>query len=456
MRHHIIALIAVAAVGACTSAGQHDQRALAENSNAPTEPAMSLTDMLTHDSSAAVCIAPYEGFYSRVTLRSQYCLKAGECPQASPEINRAPSLLRKLAWPRSQTVTFIAQVGAAPDVAPVPRQLLLLTHNDNDRENGETASAELLVDDPALTPYFLVKPETVVSIAINAKHQSKLSSSAAKMLSRVTLQATKLLAPESALATQLAQPAIRAQADNADKWLGLMFSIQDAETVGTNLSPTALSAGTAQVFSGRLLMRGSREYGTAVQWIIGWEAPRISMFSGKTMPCKAPPPTAKAEEAAVTVKVEKAAPATKAEEAAATAKVEKAAPTDKLEKEAIAKVGPNVDPSQILGFTIAKDKTIRDLVATQSWYRAASTQLSNSKERATGLAMFCGQIPGLMRAQNFNRYDAALILWAALLDTPGFGDPGAALARAPAICEGSVQTLRELGLLKSASAEKQK
>lgn len=419
MRHHIIALIAVAAASACTNVAPQEPRALAGNAGSPEEPAMSLTDMLAHDSAAKACVAAYEGFYSRVTLRSDYCLKAGQCPQGAPEINRAPSLLRKLAWPRSQTVTFIAQVGAAPDVAPVPRQLLLLTHNDNDRENGESASAELLVDDPALTPYFLVKPETVVSIAINAKRQSKLSSSAAKMLSRVTLQATKLLAPESALATQLAQPAIRAQADNADKWLGLMFSIQDAETVSTNLSPVALSTGKTQVFSGRLLMHDSKEYGTAVEWTIGWDAPRISMFSGGTMPC------------------------------AGGGSGETAA-------QILAKVGPNVDPSQVLGFTIAKDKTIRDLIATQSWYRAASTQLANSKERAAGLATFCGQIPGLMRAQNFNRYDAALILWAALLDTPGFGNPGAAFNRAPAICDGSVQTLKDLGLLKPASAEKQK
>jgi len=415
MRHHIIAAIAVLTVGACSSAGPQEPRLAASSSG--KEPAMSLTDMLTYhpEPPAKTCAASYEGFYSRVTLRSAYCLEPGQCTQGAPEISRAPSLLRKLAWPRSQTVTFIAQVGAAPDVAPVPRQLLLLTHNDNDRENGETASAELLVDDPALTPYFLVKPETVVSIAINAKHQSKLSSSAAKMLSRVTLQATKLLAPESALATQLAQPAIRAQADNADKWLGLMFSIQDAETVSTNLSPVALSAGETHVFSGRLLMRGSKEYGTAVEWTLGWDTPRISMFSGATMPCAGDP-----------------------------------------SGEVLGQVGPNVDPSQVLGFTIAKDKTIRDLIATQSWYRHASTQLAGTKERAAGLATFCGQIPGLMRAQNFNRYDAALILWAALLDTPGFGDPGVALGRAPAICGGSVRALTELGLLKPSPGEKQK
>lgn len=418
MRHHIIALIAVSAVGACSSVDPQGLRSPAESTDTGNKPVMSLTDMLTHELSDKACATPYEGFYSRVTLRSAYCLGPAQCPQGSPEISRAPSLLRKLAWPRSQTVTFIAQVGAAPDVAPVPRQLLLLTHNDNDRENGETASAELLVDDPALTPYFLVKPETVVSIAVNAKHQSKLSSSAAKMLSRVTLQATKLLAPESALATQLAQPAIRAQADNADKWLGLMFSIQDAETVSTNLSPTSLSTGHAQLFSGRVLMRGSKEYGTAVEWTIGWDAPRISMFSGDTLPCKESSP-------------------------------------DKVGK-AIAEAGPKVDPSQVLGFTLAKDKTIRDLIATQSWYRAASTQLATSKERAAGLATFCGQIPGLMRAQNFNRYDAALILWAALLDTPGFGDPGAAFDRPPAICVGSVKTLGELGLLSQASGKKQK
>lgn len=418
MRHHIIAMIAVMAVGACSGAGPQEPRLAAAGTGSSVEkPALSLTDMLAYHPKppATTCAASYEGFYSRVTLRSAYCLESTQCSQGTPDISRAPSLLRKLAWPRSQTVTFIAQVGATPDVAPVPRQLLLLTHNDNDRENGETASAELLVDDPALTPYFLVKPETVVSITINAKHQSKLSSSAAKMLSRVTLQATKLLAPESALATQLAQPAIRAQADNADKWLGLMFSIQDAETVSTNLSPVALSAGDAHVFSGRLLMRGSKEYGTAVEWTIGWDAPRISMFAGETMPCAGDP-----------------------------------------SGKALGKVGPNVDPSQVLGFTIAKDKTIRDLIATQSWYRAASTQLAGTKERAAGLATFCGEIPGLMRAQNFNRYDAALILWAALLDTPGFGDPVAALGRAPAICAGSVKTLGALGLLPQAPGEKQK
>lgn len=438
MRYSIIALIVASAVSACAVGDKpefvEDRKKSSDTGVTPSKPAMSLTDMLAHSPNIG-CLAPYEGFYSRVTLASSYCLDGSSCGQ-TPDISRSPSLLRKLAWPRSQTITFIAQVGVSPDVAPVPRQLLLLAHNDNDRENGETANTELLVDDPALTPYFLVRPETVVNITVTAKHQSKLSSSAVKMLSRVTLQATKLLAPESALATQLAQPAIRAQADNADKWLGLMFSIQDAETISTNLRPVTIATGGAQVFTGRLLERESRKYETAANWTIGWDAPRISMFSGETIPCEK-----------TTVE--------KGNEAGTTAKVKEKTTTAQVE-EAIAMVGPNVDPSQVLGFTIAKDKTIRDLVATQSWYRTASTQLANSKERAAGLATFCGQIPGLMRAQNFNRYDAALILWAALLDTPGFGDPGAALGRAPAICGGSVRTLRELGLLPEASGKKQK
>lgn len=430
MRHPVIALLVASTVSACAVGDKPDQQPLVGSATIvttsptppgtavpPPKPAMSLTDMLAHRPDTG-CPAPYEGFYSRVTLKSSYCLDGGSCAQGQPDINRAPSLLRKLALPRSQTITFIAQVGVSPDVAPVPRQLLLLAHNDNDRENGETSNAELLVNDPALTPYFLVKPETVVSITVTAKHQSKLSSSAVKMLSRVTLQATKLLAPESALATQLAQPAIRAQADNADKWLGLMFSIQDAETISTNLPPVAVSSGGAQVFTGRLLMHDPREYGTAAVWTIGWDAPRISMFSGATLPCEKPT-------------------------------------TDGM-KEAVATVGPKVDPSQVLGFTIAKDKTIRDLIATQSWYRTASTQLAGTKEQAAGLATFCGQIPGLMRAQNFNRYDAAMILWAAVLDTPGLADPGAALGRAPAICGSSTETLRELRVMAAATDKKQK
>lgn len=381
------------------------------------KPNLSLTDMLRFSSEEGACKVSPQGFYSRIVLTSDYCV-SDKCDAPSADISKASSLLRKWFWPAEQTIVFTAQVGVEPDVAPVSRQLLLLTHNDKDNDNGETANAELLLANPALTPYFLVKPETVATIAVSARQQSKLSSGAVKMLARVTQQATTLLAPQSALATQLAQPAIRTQADNADKWLDLMFSFQDSETLTTGTAPAMVANGDIQVFSARLRTKGNREqYATAAKWTIRWDDPRVSMFAGDTLPC----PTGKDPVA----------------DAKKTA-------------EAITAVGQTLQPSQVLNFVVGQNKTVRELVAAQNWYRAASTQIGSGKgqERTAGIATFCAQVPGLMQQQNFNRYDAAAILWAALLDTPGIGDLGAELKKAP-VCGRYRQTMVEGGLLPS-------
>jgi len=367
--------------------------------------------MLTLEHKAG-CKAQLEGFYSRAVLKSGYCYGNGPCAAGKPESLEKSGFLKRWFWPESQTITFVAKVGVRPDVAGVSRQLVLLTHND-DSADGESANIELLDSEPALTPYFLVKPETVIDVAMSAKLQSKLTTGAVKMLARITQQATGLLAPQSALATKLAQPVIQTQADNADKWLDMMFSFQDAETVTAAIEPAAIATDGALGFGGWLRKAGDKDkFAQAANWVIAWDNPRVSMFAATTIPC-----------------------GTDAN----------AVPT------LVRKAGAAIEPSQVLGTAVGGGKTVRDLISAETWYRDASTKIGNTKDRVAGISEFCGRVPGLMLAQNFNATDAGAVLWAALLDTPGIGDLKD-LATIP-ICSRYHSTMTEFGLIDNKASQ---